>query len=169
MFAVSLVAGLFLWGLIMSFLAFQNKSQVILIGKTDEAYKLITEQEDKGSLEAINFIRHFIALTLNFDEKSYIKHISLAGDLMSENLWSKKKTEFKELASFVKKNKVIQTSELLSIKKTATNNYLVEIKSYLFKNEILTEKNKTILISLTQNQRSYENSWGYNVSKFEIK
>lgn len=159
---------LFLWGLLATFLAFQNKSQVILIGKTGESYQLI-ESEEKAPLETENFIRHFISLTLNFDEKSYKRHISLAGDLMLEDLWEKKKPEFKEMAGFIKKNKVIQSSEVLGIKKIKTNHYEVKIRNYLFKKSILTETNKLILLSLVENKRSYENPWRYSVSSVEVK
>ena len=169
MFLLTLITSLFLWGLTMSFLAFKNESEVILIGKVDEGFKIITEKEDKGSLEAINFIRLFIALMLNFDEQSYIRYISEAGDLMSESLWNKKHTEFKELASFIEKNKVIQSSQILSITKLKTNQYEVEVKNSLFKNGNLTEESKTIIIFLTENERSMENPWSYNVLDIEIK
>ena len=172
MFLVVLILSLFLWGLTMSWLAFKNESQVILIGKTETAYKIISPQDenkDKTSLKALNFIRHFIALTFNFDEESYIRNISLAGDLMSENLWNKKEAEFKETASFIKKNKVIQSSELLSLKKLNSSQYSAEIKNYIFKNGNLTKGNKTLIISLSKNERSMENPWSYNVSDFKVK
>ena len=172
MILISLIITLLFWGLTTSFLAFQNKSQVVLIGKTKEGFKLISglaDKEDKGSLEAVNFIRHFIALAFNFDKKSYVQHISLAGDLMSESLWNTKKPEFKETAGFIKKNKIIQSSELISIKKLSANKYEVEIISYLFKKENLTKKNKIIIMSLIHNKRSIENPWRYHVSEFEIK
>ena len=169
---IALILSLIFWGLTMSFLAFQNNSQVILIGKTKEGFKIIkaTDKEDKSSssLEAVNFIRHFIALTFNFDKKSYVKHISLAGDLMSEKLWNKKEPEFKKTASFIKTKNIIQSSELISITKQS-NTYEAKVISYLFKNGNLTKKNKTIVLSLTTNQRSFENPWGYNVSEFKVK
>ena len=168
---ISLIIALLFWGLSMSFLAFQNKSQVLLIGKTKEGFKLIKaddETQDKGSLEALNFIRHFIGLTFNYDSKSYVRHISLAGDLMSENLWDNKEPEFKKQASFIKKNKISQSSELLSVTRKS-NQYEVEVINYLFKNGNLTKGNKIIILSLTHNQRSFENPWRYNVSDFKIK
>jgi len=80
------ITGLFLWGVVATLLAFQNKEKVILIGKTGNSYQLI-ENEVKTPFETENFIRHFLSLTLNFDEKSYGRHISLAGDLMTDSLW----------------------------------------------------------------------------------
>ena len=115
-----LIGVLFLWAMVATLLAFQNKEKVILIGKTDSSYQLI-ENEVKTPFETENFIRHFLALTLNFDEKSYRKHISLAGDLMTENLWLKKQIEFKEMDGFIKKHQVIQSSEILSITKQKAN------------------------------------------------
>ena len=125
--------------------------------------------EEKTPLETGNFIRHFIALTLNFNNESYRRHISLAGDLMTEDLWKKKKPEFKEMASFIKKNKVTQSAEVLKIQKVKNNFYEVKVRNYLFKNSILTEKDKLIFLSLTENQRSYENPWRHSVSNVEIK
>ena len=165
---ISLIVSLFLWGMVTSLLAFKNKTQVFLIGKTDESYQLITDEE-KAPLETGNFIRHFLALTLNFNDESYKKHISLAGDLMTEDLWKKKKSEFIQMAGFIKKNKVTQSAEILKIQKAKSNLYEIEVRSYLFKNGILTEKDKLILLSLTQNQRSYENPWGHSVANVEIK
>ena len=165
---ISLIISLFIYGLVASFLAFQNKSKVILIGKTGNAYQLITD-EKKDPIETRNFIRHFLALTLNFDEQSYKRHISLAGDLMTKRLWETKKFEFKEMADFIKQNKVIQSSEVLSIKKVRTNHYDIQIKNYLFKKGVLTKKTKLILLSLTDNKRSYNNPWRHSVSNVEIK
>ena len=88
---VLLITSLFLWSVLATVLAFQNKEKVILIGKEGGSYQLI-ESAEKNPLERENFIRHFLGLTLNFDEGSYRKHISLAGDLMTEELWKKKKT-----------------------------------------------------------------------------
>ena len=165
---IYLIVGLFLWALVASLLAFQNKAQLVVIGKTNNSYQLITDEE-KDPIEAGNFIRHFLALTLNFDEKSYNRHISLAGDLMTESLWEKKKPEFIQMAGFIKKNKVIQSSEVLSIKKTKASQYEIKIRNYLFKKGILTEKDKLVLLSLKDKQRSYENPWRYSVSSVEIK
>ena len=135
------IGSLFLWGTVTSLLAFKNKTQVFLIGKTDESYQLITDEE-KAPLETGNFIRHFLALILNFNDESYKKHISLAGDLMTERLWEKKKSEFIKMADFIKKNKVTQSAEILKIQKVKSNLYEATIKNYLFKNGLLTEKNK---------------------------
>ena len=48
------------WGFIASYLAFNNKSRVILIGKTEELYQLITDEEETP-IETENFIRHFFS------------------------------------------------------------------------------------------------------------
>ena len=156
------------WGALASILAFQNKSQVVLIGKTENSYRLIVEEEITP-LEIGNFIRHFTALTLNFNEESYKRHISLAGDLMTEELWKKKKPEFIEMFGFIKKNKVTQSAEVLKIEKVKNNNYEVKVRNYLFKNGNLTEKDKVILLSLTENERSFENPWRHIVSNVEVK
>ena len=164
----SLISILFIWGVVASWLAFQNKAHVILIGKTGESYQLIVDEE-QTSLEIGNFIRHFTALTLNFNNESYKRHISLAGDLMTEDLWKKKKPEFIQMASFIKKNKVTQSTEVLKIQKVKNNLYEVKVRNYLFKNGILIEKDNLILLSLTENKRSYENPWRHSVSNVEIK
>ena len=164
----SLIGSLFLWGVLASYLALQNKAQVVLIGKTDASYQLIKDEE-KTPLETGNFIRHFMALTLNFNNESYKRHISLAGDLMTEDLWNKKKPEFIQMAGFIKKNKVAQSAEVLKIQKVKSNLYEVKVKNYLFKNGVLTEKNKLVLLSLVGNERSYENPWRHSVSSVEIK
>ena len=165
---ISLIISLFLWGVVTSYLAFQNKSQVVLIGKTDESYQLIKDEKETP-IETGNFIRHFLALSLNFNDESYKRHISLAGDLMTEDLWKKKKPEFIQMAGFIKKNKVTQSVEILKIQKVKNNLYEIEVKNYLFKNGILTEKNKLISLSLIDNQRSYENPWRHSVSGIEVK
>ena len=165
---VSLIISLMLWGIVVGILAFQNKEKVILIGNVDGSYQLI-EDNRKDPLETENFIRHFLGLTLNFDERSYKRNISLAGDLMTEKLWQKKKPEFKEIAGFIKENQIIQSSELLEIKKAKTNHYEVKVRNYLFKKGILSEKDKLLSLSLTENKRSYENPWRHSVSSIEVK
>ena len=164
-----LITSLFLWSIFSTFLAFQNKTKVILIGKTENSYQVINSDEETNPIEAQNFIRHFMALTLNFDKTSYKKHISSAGDLMTETLWKKKKIEFAGMVDFINQNKVIQSSEILNIKRQKRNFYEIKIRNYLFKNGILTETDKNILISLTENKRSYENPWRYSVSEVKVK
>ena len=88
---------------------------------------------------------------------------------MTEKLWKKKKPEFKEMAGFIKENQIIQSSELFKIKKTKTNQYEVKVRNYLFKKGILSEKDKLLSLSLTENKRSYENPWRHSVSKIEVK
>ena len=84
-----LIIGLVLWGAVATVSAFKNKEKVILIGQTEGFYQVI-DRKEKSPLETENFIRHFLGLTLNFDNASYRRHISLAGDLMTESLWRKK-------------------------------------------------------------------------------
>ena len=165
---IALIGSLTLLSLITSILAFQNKTKLVLIGKTKSSYQLITNEE-KDPQEVVNFIRHFLALTLNFDKQSYQKNISLAGDLMTESLWKKKKKEFKEMFGFIKNNKVTQSSEILNITKIKTNQYEIKTRNYLLKRGFLTEKDKIIFLSLVDNQRSYENPWGHSVANVEIK
>ena len=164
----SLIISLMLWSLVASYLAFKNNSQVVLIGKSGNSYQLITEEE-KTPIETGNFIRHFLALTLNFNDESYKRHISLAGDLMTEELWRKKKPEFIQMAGFIKKNKVTQSAEILKIQKSKSDLYEIKVRNYLFKNGILTEKDKFILLSLIENERSFENPWRHSVSNVEVK
>ena len=73
------------------------------------------------------------------------------------------------MSDFIKKNKVTQSAEILKIQKAKSNLYEIEVRSYLFKNGILTEKDKLILLSLVDNQRNYENPWGHSVANVEIK
>ena len=89
--------------------------------------------------------------------------------LMTEELWKKKKSEFIQMAGFIKKNKVTQSAEILKIQKAKKGFYEVKVRNYLFKNGILTEKNKLILLSLTENQRSFENPWRHSVSSVDVK
>ena len=163
-----LITILFLWGVVSTILAFQNKEKVFLIGKTNGSYHLI-ENEPKEPLETENFIRHFLALTLNFDEKSYKEHISIAGDLMTDSLWFEKKNEFTEMAGFITKNQVIQSSEILSITKQTSNLFEVKIRNYLFKKGVLTKTEKILFLSLVENKRSYENPWRHSVSNIKVK
>ena len=88
---------------------------------------------------------------------------------MTESLWKKKKPEFIKMAGFIKKNKVTQSAEILKIQKVKSGLYEATIKNYLFKNGILTEKNKFISLFLVDNQRSLENPWKHNVSNIEVK
>ena len=88
---------------------------------------------------------------------------------MTEGFWSKKKVEFIEMAGFIKKNKITQSAEIVKIQKTKSHFYEVKIRNYLFKNGILTETDKLILISLIENKRSYQNPWRYSVTNLEIK
>ena len=163
-----LISSLFLWGLLASILAFQNKEKVILIGTVNGSYKVINDRE-MDPLETENFIRHFLGLTLNFNEANYRKHISIAGDLMTESLWLEKKKEFKEMAGFIKKHQVVQSSEVLSITRKKKNLFEVKVKNYLFKKGVLREKENLISLSLIKNERSYENPWRHSVSNVEVK
>ncbi len=163
-----LIISLFLWSLFTTFLAFQNKAQILLIGKNNGSYQIIKD-EKQSPVEIRNFIRHFIALTLNFDKKSYNRHISMAGDLMTDALWNQKNDEFKEMAGYIRDQNIIQSSEILSIKKQKKNLFEVKIRNYLFKKSVLTETDKFILLSLTENKRSYENPWSYSVSNIKVK
>ena len=164
----SLIISLMLWALVTSYLAFKNNTQVFLIGKTKDTYHLITNEE-MTPIETGNFIRHFLALTLNFNDESYKRHISLAGDLMTEKLWQSRKPEFIKMAGFIKKNKVTQSAEILKIQKTEKGFFEVKVRNYLFKNGILTEKDKFILLSLVNNERSFENPWRLSVANVEVK
>ena len=138
------------------------------MGKRIALYRVINDRK-VDLLETENFIRHFLGLTLNFNEENYKRHISIAGDLMTESLWFAKKKEFKEMAGFVKKHQIVQSSEVLSITRQKINLFEVKVKNYLFKKGILKEKERLISLSLVENKRSYENPWRHSVSNVEVK
>lgn len=163
-----LLLSLFLWAGLASIFAFQNKEKMILIGSTDGFYHTI-EKSKQSSIETENFIRHFVALSLNFDKNSYRRNVGLAGDLMTDKLWREKQSEFKEMDSYIRDQKIIQSSEIVSIKKQKRNLFEIKIRNYLVKKGTLTETDKFILLSLIENKRSYENPWRHSVSNIEVK
>ena len=164
-----LLLSLFLWAGLASIFAFQNKEKMILIGSTDGFYHVINKNHEQSSIETENFIRHFLALSLNFDKSSYRRNVGLAGDLMTDKLWEEKQSEFKEMDSYIRDQKIIQSSEIVSIKKQKRNLFEIKIRNYLVKKGVLTETDKFILLSLIENKRSYENPWRHSVSNIEVK
>ena len=58
------IGSLIFWAVVMSILAFKNKTQVILIGNKGGSYQLIKADDKKTHSETENFIRHFLGLIL---------------------------------------------------------------------------------------------------------
>jgi len=88
---------------------------------------------------------------------------------MTGEIWRSKTPAFIQLTGYIKKQKDTRPAEILKIEKNEKGFYEVKVRNYLFKNGILSEKDKLISLSLIENQRSFENPWSHSISNIEVK
>jgi hypothetical protein len=159
-----LILILSLWAIIASYVAITKKDHTLLVGINQNGATIISSLDDKSELTLTkNFLRRFIGLTYNWDHNSFRENIELAGDLMSDELWSKKLSDFKLIETRIKESDIIQSAEILGITRLDENVYEVPVKTSIIRNGRNYSEQTKIRITLKKIERNLRNPWGMEV------
>jgi hypothetical protein len=148
--------------------ALRKLDHPLLIAIDGNGTRLVSEPTDPiFKTEAVNFINRFLFNTYNFDSSNFMKRIGAATILMSENLWSLKKTEILSLKEKVDRDQISVSGQIarLTIDETGTYHALVDLRE----KSRLNEQSHQIQIALKviRVPRSPENTYGMEVDSYE--
>ncbi len=164
-----LVASLLVWALFSTFIALTNESETVLIGIDANGTRVISQTEDPlFKTEVVNFVRRFVSLAYNFDEVSFMDNVGSASELMTLELWNKKKHEINGLFELVKKEKISHSAVLQKIAlKDGTYQVLIETNQMMR----MANKKKLVLVQLQINkkERTPTNPWGMEIASLDEK
>lgn len=153
----------------LAYVAVTKENRVILV-QVDEASgaRLITE-EDEALIKSQqkSLIRRMVSKLYNYDEQNFNSNISLAGDLMSDHVWSSAVPDFKNIQARIKGSGLVQAAEIKRISRLEEDAYRVEL--------LLTVKDKLMSrqasvqaeFRLGRRKRDEVNPFGWEVVEYD--
>jgi len=144
------------------------KPKTILIGIENNATRIIGSNDDRLlRLEKQAFLKQFIRTLYNYDESSYKEKVSLAGDLMSDQLWKGEKPKFEEISKKLEGKEITQEVRILDLREIDLDQYEADLE--LKVKDRLTEVTPKIKVKITINEhrRSDLNPYPYEVEHYD--
>lgn len=161
-----LIVSLLVWAFIASYFALLNRERTLLIGIDELGTRLIVESNDRIlKNELTQFMRAFVNNYYGYDQNSFSEQISLAADLMTENLWETQKPKLLELKEKLAKFPLSQSPEILSLDLVdeRTVEALIELK---IKSKLVEQKVKIkVKYTVEKLKRTSQNPWGLTISE----
>ena len=164
-----LIGLLFVLISVLSFKLFFQEKKILILERTSKGTKVL-DKSSVTSLEVKVFLRRFLVLSLNYHEKSFLKHMERAGNLMSLRFWNEKKKELLELQREVSLKKIEQQAEILEIKAVSEKNFEALVSITLFEKQKKTfHKKIKVFLTLKEAKRTKSNVWGVEVEALKFK
>lgn len=164
----ALQIGTLSWAIVATILLIRLKPQVVLIGVDQFGVRLITGADDRLlKAEQENFLKKYLSQTYNYSSQDYDARISLAGDLMAEELWKEKRKEFDRIAQGLKRQELTQTTNVDELRAIDPSTYEADLEITV-KNKLQETKVRLrVEIKLRRKPRSPQNPYEYEVQGFE--
>lgn len=161
------IFALCVWALITSALALQNKKEIILIGLDQKGFaRVIKDKDDRFIQEEMkSFLQEFLTSFYSYDEKSFSSRISIATDLMSQDLWNSQKEKLLSVGEKLKSEPLTQSYEIESLDQVDESKIEAILKVKV--TQRLSEKVLRLKVNLTlkAKERSSSNPWGYEIKE----
>lgn len=126
-----------------------------------------SEQDPIYKTEALKFLQKFLVSVYNFDSLSFVKQIGYATNVMSDELWEKRKNEILELQERVERDHISLSGKIQKLTVDENGNYFALInvteQSRLSKKEHLIRAKVTLKIK----NRTADNPAGLVVDTYE--
>ncbi|RYZ89888.1 MAG: hypothetical protein EOP06_08670 [Proteobacteria bacterium] len=160
----ALIIALFCWAVVATAVAATTKSQILVIGVSDNESYLISEvnaaHEQK---EVVAFLQKFIGRYYGFDEKTFGESISGAGDMMSEDLWALKQPEIQKLATNLKVDPLSQSVSILSLDKIDEGKFEALIRLEIRRKLDVAKVDVRVSMKIEKRERNAQNVWPYEL------
>ena len=128
------------WAITSTSLALSHEDKTYLIAISGEETRAITEGEvDKVSVEVVNFIRRFVALIYNYDDRTFEENIKLAGDLMSLDLWNEQARKVERVKLKLRNKNFSHSGVILGVNRISQDRFEVPIRMSIVRDN----RNKT--------------------------
>ncbi len=103
----------------------KNQKELKIIAIDQFGTRLVTEQNDKVyEQEKYDFVKYFIRIYTNYDSENFTQTIGHSTDLMSDDVWNKIESEYKNLKNRVTETKMLQVGEITLLEVDDKNNNL---------------------------------------------
>lgn len=154
------------WGSVASVLALQNRKEVILIGLSETGPRVINNEQDqliKSELKV--FVKSFFDNYYSFDQESYLKRLSIATDMMSNDLWESQKSKIYDVYNKIKADPLSQTYQIESLDLLDEN--MVEAVLLIHIEQKLVKRTLRLKVSLKTDskERDAKNPWQFQVGE----
>ncbi len=163
----TLILSLFLWGFSSSLYLIFKEDRSFVIEKDSQGFLKILGTKDLSSRREV-FLRLFVILSFNYDTSSFKKNLSMAGELMSDEFWRKKRAYFLKVFEEVRMKKISQFAEISKLIETSNNTYKAHLNIIIFQGKQKTEKKGKLLIKLQSAEMRAQNLYGFEVYDVQI-
>ena len=164
----AIISGLVVYAGVATYLLLKLDPKPILIGVDSYGTRIIQTADDRLiRTERQNFLKRFIQGFYAYDSLSFEKKVSESGDLMSADLWDKKKTEFQSLSARLKDSEISQRVEISDLREIDPTTYQADLVLTV-KNRLQETKAK-LRVDLTVRgvRRSESNPYPYEVVNYD--
>ncbi len=162
----ALICLLLVWASLATALAIANKQKIILIAVGGDETRIITENKDHAlKSELKNFVQAFLQNYYGFTESTFDQNMSIASDLMSEELWERQKPKIQELKTKMKPIGLSQGVEILSLDQIDQNKIEGIINLTIHGRALDKIIKIKVNITFAQIPRSEQNPWGYEMKE----
>lgn len=164
---IVLILALLIWAIMASFLALQNRKEIILIGLDQKGHaQLISDKDNHFAQEELkSFLQEFLESFFRYDENTFSQRISLATDLMSQELWTSQKDKLLQIAEQLKKEPLTQDFTVESM--DMLDDSRVEAILRVTIKQRISEKSIRLRVNLgvKPKERTRTNPWGFEITE----
>lgn len=161
---------LFTWALIATVLFVRlemNKPQPIMVAVSAEGrVRLIeTQNQEFENEELREFVFEFVRQFYEWSPETFQTRVGRATDLLTEEAWIETQAEILKIQEAVQKESLVQKVKIESV--DLVSEFEVDIKIKILREVRMTEsiENVRVRLTLSKNQRSTKNPWGYEIQK----
>ena len=161
-----LVVLLTIYSIGITIYAVTSKSELKIIAIDRFGTRLVTDENDKVlEQEKYEYIKYFIRIYTNYDSENFTQTIGHSTDLMSDEVWNKIESEYKNLKKHVGETKMLQVSEIskLEVDDKNNNRFKAQVESTQTYRGIQRKIKGEIQITVKKKDRSEINPHGWEV------
>ena len=160
--------GLCVYCMVVTVVALKMRPQTLLIGLDSYGARVIREASDPVlRKEKENFIKQFLIQLYTFDGESFERRVSVCGDLMTKDLWLKKKPEFAGIAAKLKTDPLVQVLEIQELREVDTNTYQADIKIQVQRKLEINTVKLRVDIRISPSERRETNPYLFEVKDYD--
>jgi hypothetical protein len=153
------------WALVATVLVVRLKPAVVLIGIDQYGTRVITNEDDRLlKSERENFIKKYIAYSFSYSSADFDQRTSAAGDMMTAELWERKKFDLGKISENLKANELTQVTRIQEMRELGDNQYEADLEIKV-KNKLQEGTAKIrVELKLQKAPRTNEKPYQYEVS-----
>jgi hypothetical protein len=156
-----------LWLVVSSVLLVRNEPKTVLIGIDQYGTRVIAQEDDRLLLlERGNFVKRFLSLAYTYNSTDFEDKITAASDMMSEDLWKERRSDFLRLKERLSKDELLQRAKVLEIREIDKESFEADLELTTSSGMKKASTKLRIEIRLKKVRRTTPNPYPFEVQSY---